>query len=386
MTTEVAYLAIKSRILVLILCFISVSLRPPFDRSGQAGILGLGNWDGVHFSAVALRGYSYSPHSYAFFPLMPVMMRTVGSIFSVTGIPFEYAISLAGVLISNLAFVGAAVALYNLTLRLFQSEQIAKYSAILFCFTPASIFMSAVYTESLYALFSFTGLLLFERNEWLLSSLVFALGSATRSNGMLFIGFFLFSALHHLRMLPKALLCSCIVVSPIVLFQLYARHQLCANDTFPFCDAIYPNVYGYIQSAYWNVGLFNYYEFKQLPNFLLASPMLSLSVYGIYQYTIENPISVFSLGFGGNLQKESHSHHRLIYMYHWGIMLLLCITIVHIQVSTRFIATSPHPYWFAAYMFHNRHQFPILTQLYTIWASLFFVLGCVMFSLFLPWT
>ena len=85
-----------------------------------------------------------------------------------------------------------------------KNERLAYISSLLFCFNPASIFMSAIYTGSLYACLSFYGMLYFERTslndynsssikistiQYILQSIfamiMFACACATRSNGLL---------------------------------------------------------------------------------------------------------------------------------------------------------------------------------------------------------
>jgi phosphatidylinositol glycan class V len=66
---------------------------------------------------------------------------------------------LAGVLVSNVAFVLAAVALYRLGCAVLNDEPLACTAALLFVINPASVFFSAIYTESVFALTSFAGML-----------------------------------------------------------------------------------------------------------------------------------------------------------------------------------------------------------------------------------
>lgn len=56
------------------------------------------------------------------------------------------------------------------------------------------------------------------------------------------------------------------------------------------------------------VGFLRYFQLKQLPNFLLASPILVLSICSIVQYMKLRPEVVFSLGFGAShAEKEAAS-------------------------------------------------------------------------------
>lgn len=60
---------------------------------------------------------------------------------------------------SNAAFVAAAVLLYRLGQKVLSDERAACVAALLFCVNPASVFFSAIYTESLFAMASFAGML-----------------------------------------------------------------------------------------------------------------------------------------------------------------------------------------------------------------------------------
>ncbi len=101
-------------------------------------------------------------------------------------------LAVAGLLISNLAFVGAAVALHALTLRVTKRDDLAAASALLFCFNPASVFHSAVYTESLHALAMFAGMHeISHRRPWRATA-CFTVAAATRSNAILSIGWGVF--------------------------------------------------------------------------------------------------------------------------------------------------------------------------------------------------
>lgn len=62
--------------------------------------------------------------------------------------------------------------------------------------------------------------------------------------------------------------------------------------------------------CYRGVGFLKYFQFKQLPNFLLASPVLSLAVCSIISYTKSRPELFLSLGFQAT-EKEKRSSTRL---------------------------------------------------------------------------
>lgn len=55
------------------------------------------------------------------------------------------------------------------------------------------------------------------------------------------------------------------------------------------------------------VGFLRYFQFKQLPNFLLASPMLTLALCSIIHYVKSQPELVYSLGFRASNEGKEYA-------------------------------------------------------------------------------
>jgi phosphatidylinositol glycan class V len=68
-------------------------------------------------------------------------------------------VTLAGLVITNVAFVASAVLLEELGAAVLGDGITAKAAALLYTFNPASAFHSAIYTEPLFAALSFAGCL-----------------------------------------------------------------------------------------------------------------------------------------------------------------------------------------------------------------------------------
>ena len=83
-----------------------------------------------------------------------------------------------------------AVAFCRLTQKLYMDDQLAALSAILFSCNPASVFFSAVYSESVFALLMFSALSSLAQRP-LYAAALFGLSTAARSNGIvsgIFVG------------------------------------------------------------------------------------------------------------------------------------------------------------------------------------------------------
>ena len=184
--------AVLSRLTVITLSILSSTIVPTYDLSFDVrttettdsttttdSILdSLARWDGVYFVRLAETSLTYEFEQFhAFFPLLPSLMSTTTRALLPNETPLaRHHLILSGVLITNVSFVLATLCLYRLTLLLYQrsttttatatatatttaaattttaAERKAYTSALLLCFSPASIFFSAVYTESLFLL------------------------------------------------------------------------------------------------------------------------------------------------------------------------------------------------------------------------------------------
>jgi phosphatidylinositol glycan class V len=308
--------------------------RPP--NTMCAAVEGLVTWDAVYFLRIAEVGYEHE-QTHAFFPLLPAVTRGVAATSSAlaeaiprrgsdsttmwsqmkrrfTQTPSRCATALSAVAVSNAAHVLAAVILERLGKLVLDHEEVARAAAVLFAFNPASVFHSAAYTESVFALFSFAGFYFLERARLTATkksafwnrngaAVLFALACATRSNGalnglVLAHDFFFASAAPFWKERKKkkrkvfffiaatsAFAARCVAtLFPLFAVQLYGYRTYCVDgfieDSKPaWCDVWrpFPNVYAHVQSHYWNVGFLRYYESKQIPNFLLAAPALFVS-------------------------------------------------------------------------------------------------------------
>ncbi|XP_063244339.1 GPI mannosyltransferase 2 [Bacillus rossius redtenbacheri] len=314
---------------------------------------GLLRWDAQYFLHIAKYGYTYE-NCLAFFPLYPLLVRYFAlllhhALYSV--LSYHSVVTISAVIINLVAFVQSAVVLFRLGLCVLKDEAYSYKAAILYCVNPASIFFSAPYSESLFALLTFYGMLKCVKTKGgeelsLQCGLLFGLSAVCRSNGLLNVGFIVYEKLvifiqfislkfvHNyiiiknssILMLPllmfpfivsliSFILTTLLSLIPFIGFQMYGYDKFCSvhrhnlpqfitayakanrfklpgvkrrNSLRHWCASSIPLAYSYVQQHYWDVGFLRYYHWKQIPNFLLAFPMAVIILYYSVKYLNEN--------------------------------------------------------------------------------------------------
>ena len=284
---------------------------PNHDMITETLLGGFDNWDSEFYLYIAQHGYTFL-ESMAFFPLYPMLIWLVGRVvlFPLNFLLADHSLFLfAGSLVNLCVFPLAAVSLYLLTLFSTSNQGFSIMTITLFCVNPASVFMSAVYTETLYAFCTFSGLCLLTLHYSWSCSLLFSLAAATRSNGIVLMGFVAFYHLHQIYLSLHAsksnlpiiisktlLICAlqCVlVVFPFALFEAYSYWKYCyipasSDETvYEWCNWTPPLSYSYIEEHYWNVGFLKFFQLKHTFYFLLALPVVCLSFYTLYGYISE---------------------------------------------------------------------------------------------------
>lgn len=443
MTEKVTKLALASRVIVVILQLVANTcipdhktevFRAPIDVTQKRSWLdncvdftlgGLRHWDGEYFLHIAEYGYTYE-NTLAFYPLYPVIVKTGAKMFYYV---FEDFITMrssclvVAVLLNMLMFCKAANILYMLTQRIFNDLNKSWNVALLFCFNPASIFFSAAYSETLFCLISYYIMLECCMEIRLIrTTLALALNIVARSNGVVNFGFtayfllrkFILKQCNLLVTIMKIVGCLFIALIPLTFYNFFAFKQFCYSDRplnhteaileygqekqfvlaghrfakqSPWCDETFPFPYSYIQSHYWQVGFLKYYEFKQLPNFILALPIISFLVWHCFKYLKHFFINFLTKYPLVHLIKE---YKTLPFIIHSSFLTLFCIFFVHIQISTRLLCSAtPTLYWFAAdYMPKSLDKLKLRSKagMIFLWFGSYIILGATMFSNNLPWT
>lgn len=138
-------------------------------------------WDAIRFVSIATQGYTSLQYA-AFFPLFPALERILSRGMDVL---------IAGMLISNLAFLGTLIVLYRLTDTEFDRET-AKRTVLYLSIFPTALFFFAAYNESLFLFFALASFYALRRGSWWLAGLLGFLATLTRSIGLFLFIIFLY--------------------------------------------------------------------------------------------------------------------------------------------------------------------------------------------------
>ncbi len=156
---------------------------------------GLARWDAAHYVAIARLGYgpdNPSPHGgVGFFPLYPLLMRGLVEIAGAA--PTEANLAFAGILISNVCFLGAVALLARLVAARF-GDRAGIEAALLLCVMPFGFFMNVAYSESLFLFLVLLSLTLAGNGRWWWAGTVAGLASGTRLVGLALAPVLLFMA------------------------------------------------------------------------------------------------------------------------------------------------------------------------------------------------
>jgi Mannosyltransferase (PIG-V) len=187
---EATWAFLLSRLVIIVLTYVGSADFPLLGGSGrhncglspQDCFLSWLHFDVFSYIGVASYGYT-SARDTAFFPLWPLLIRSLG--LPLGGSTIAYYI--AGLILANLFFYLALVVLYKLIIRAFDA-QVAQKALFFLAFYPYALFFFAGYTESLFLLLILGTFLFLQRAgtlDWWLAGLCGYFAAMTRSMGIL---------------------------------------------------------------------------------------------------------------------------------------------------------------------------------------------------------
>lgn len=188
-----------------------------------------------------------------------------------------------------------------------------------------------------------------------------------------------------------------VTIIPFVIVLKKAEQVYCSPDNIHgpiavWCQGLLPNVYGFIQSRYWDVGFLTYYSISRI--FLIIWGLYTFALIGssLFKYAMSllklmkapakkpasdsTDLSIFSYG---NL----HAH-----MIYTTFLLYISVFYAHTQSSTRFFSSDPALYWFIAEcLFRANGKKSLLSAgLVFFYLVHFTISGSFLFANYIVWT
>jgi len=191
---------VVSRVLLVIFGVLVLQFVPPKTEEQFTHLLDGGaaldmwyRWDTGFYTAIAIDGYDWQntgrpADDLAFLPVYPLLVRAASGIDTTTGrclwSPYlSTCATLGGLIISNGALLASVYLLFGLVQR--RSDRATAWRVVLLLLvSPISIFLSGVYTESVFLLLSLLVFWGLERDRFLLAVSAAVVASLTRSVGM----------------------------------------------------------------------------------------------------------------------------------------------------------------------------------------------------------
>ncbi|QWG20535.1 glycosyltransferase family 39 protein [Bradyrhizobium sediminis] len=178
-------------------------------------------WDSEWYFKIVTQGYQYNgdptiQQNVVFYPLYPMLARGLAAISGLT--PAD-----ALLLVSNVAGLLAIVVLFKLVREEF-GDQLALAAAALLSFFPASVFLSAGYTEPLELLLIVSFFLALKRESYLSAALFAGLAVADRSTGIILLPVLvreMWLNRDHKPLFPALIPCVLLATSGISMFMIY---------------------------------------------------------------------------------------------------------------------------------------------------------------------
>jgi len=393
--------ALVSRICFLLLCIVGDSLVADHNAQGVVHftepvswwLQAFTKWDAAHYLNIASKRGIRNEMELAFMPLFPRVLESVADLLPNSTMSRGDLLVCSGLVINMTCFAFSSLILTKLLKHWKVTGSLFGTAFLLHLFNPANVFFVTVYTESLYSLASWTGMLLLERQQLFLASFPLYIASSTRANGILNVVLPSFLFLKGLDMRPMKItsrvrllfrilpsfFATCV---PYFILDQNIHAELCRISTTyndskrERCGAgfslLFHGAYSFVQKRFWGVGFLAFYQVKQIPNFLLALPVIATAC--------------FTLLSRHTLIVSSSSLLREALFIHLFFNVLVVTFYAHVQISTRLLCSaSPILYVGLARLLQIRK----LNNSW--WATvlvllIYNILGCVAHVNFFPFT
>ncbi|CDK28082.1 unnamed protein product [Kuraishia capsulata CBS 1993] len=329
------------------------------------------SWDAVYFVDFFKSGtVDYEQH-WVFGPAWWRLVHVVGTRLTSN----YYWVIIIGFLITGICHFGTSVMVYFLTKSIFQDEQMGQRAALLSVLSPAGVFLTSPYSESLCSFLTMCGLFLHEQSFdratltvkskvfYLFSGVLFGISLTVRSNALLLGAIFAYDfailAYSKLFLLSLVPLASGALTGSFFVWLNYLPYKELCPERGEWCDSAIPSLMLYAQAHHWNNGFLKYWTPNNIPNFLFALPTIYLFSASLWEFRSEKRIQstvIVSLLF-----------------------LVLNVTSWNVQIITRISSFLPIGYWYLA----QEHKQVSRTRWVT-WSVIWIIVQTGLFGMFLP--
>lgn len=349
-------------------------------------------WDMVHFSDMFVNEPVFE-HQFVFCPNWLALIRELplwhGNF---------YGKLLLSILLSNVAHYLTSIIAYYYTKRFFQKKLVGNsdvidrfsgYVSLLMVISAGGVFQTTGYSENLSNLLTMLTMILrdysldyqyfkhpsnkYVRNIplYVLSGTILALNFTIRANSTL-LGFFYVYDLCQFAILDKDVRGTIVsILGGVQLFfsivnMHYKNYQVFCPARGEWCNDVFPNLFLYAQSEYWNNGFLKYWSLNNVPNFLFAFPTIVIHVNAIYYYYV------------AELPKLRKLEPVIIIN---AFLLILAVFFLNVQILTRISTFLPLSYWYVADLLVSGNKYGKVAVYYMlIWTFL----QTSLFAAFLP--
>lgn len=273
-------------------------------------------------------------------------------------------------------------------------DNLARRAALLAVLAPsAPSALSTPTPEPFFSVLALVGLWCLSARPatpWHMAGAALAFAGATlfRANGVLLGGYLVWHGVWYeaarrrgVRAVLAALwglALAALAALPFVLHQVWAHARLCPGAAW--CTSPVPLAYSYVQSHYWDVGVLRYWEAAQLPNFVLAAPVLAAGAYACW--AVAPPWRASLVALAAPLRRAARPGDvRVPLVLHTAATLAVLLFASHVQIALRFATPGGLPlvYMGAARLLSTRYA-PYVVA----YAVLYNVVGGVLYAGFYP--
>jgi hypothetical protein len=157
-----------------------ITIPPLADHGAEFPLVGVWQrWDACWYTKIATYGYEAAENSVNFWPLFPLLTGVLGAVLG-------NAVTLAGLIVSGVAYVAAMTGLSRLIARDFDPTTAERVVLAISIF-PTAFFFFAPFTESLFLALAVWAIVGARERMWWLTALAGVLAALTRIQGVFLV-------------------------------------------------------------------------------------------------------------------------------------------------------------------------------------------------------